>query len=62
MPTVVTRLAALSVTASVDLKEMDSTAQVSPAVKRFKNFVSSACLFLALQILMSVQEGQMTVI
>ena len=62
MPTVVTRLAALSVTASVDSKEMESTAQVSPAVKCFENFVSSACLFLALQILMSVQEGQMTVI
>ena len=62
MPTVVTRLAALSVTASVDSKEMESTAQVSPTGKCFKNFVSNACLFLALQILMSVQEGQMTVI
>ena len=35
MPTVVTRLAALCVTASVDLKEMESTAQVSPTVKYF---------------------------
>ena len=62
MPTVATRLAALCVTASVDSKEMESTAQVSPTVKYYKKMiVSSASLVLALQILMSVQEGQMSV-
>ena len=62
MPTVATQLAALCVTASVDSKEMESTAQVSPTVKYLKKFIiSSACLFLAVQILMSVQEGHIGV-
>ena len=61
MPTVATRLAALCVTASVDSKEMESTAQVSPTVKYLKKIISSACLFLAVQISMSVQEGHIGV-
>ena len=40
MPTALTQLEALSVPATVDLREMESTVQVSPTVRIFFLFVS----------------------
>ena len=41
MPTALTQLAAMSVPATVDLREMESTAQVSPTVRNAMVIVSS---------------------